>query len=175
MHAGRRDERCTHTHNTHTYIHIHIHINIHIHTYTYTYTYRYTDTLDEYDRFVTLHPLVRFSSFIDDTCIDVSCADMHIAAGIAVEAGRDFFGVATALGASINDKFAIISSSSELGREVAQRLQRDSSSVKRVVPYLGVDFAAGAKRKARGTRVKQCSRLKTHRLRMQSSSSFIRH
>eukprot|EP00959_Pyramimonas_sp_CCMP1952_P433503 9077877-Pyramimonas_sp.AAC.1 len=69
-----------------------------------------------YDLYVTLHPLVRFSSYIDDASLGLNSATNEGLLEQAVQAGQDFFSAARRSGARLNEKLAVVASSEDIDK-----------------------------------------------------------
>ena len=130
--------------------------------------------VEEYDRYVTLFPLVRFSSYIDDTSLGLESGSKKMVIEMAVAAAEGFQLTAQRLGAKLNDKFAIIGSSQDITNEIVHRLGVDGKAGTRSTPYLGTDFAGGRSRGAPRTRGKYKQRLNRHSRRLKKLQKFRR-
>ncbi|CAK0879619.1 unnamed protein product, partial [Prorocentrum cordatum] len=90
----------------------------------------------------------------------------------AVHATKGFFKVARALGASINEKLAIISSTKAISDEVSRRLQLDMKISLRSTAYLGTDVSGGRARNTKGARDKFRARQKVYGGRLKKLRKF---
>ncbi|CAK0855038.1 unnamed protein product [Prorocentrum cordatum] len=88
-------------------------------------------------------PEVDFASYIDDSSMGVESADRSSVVSLAVEAGKGFLETAAALGATINEKFAVLANTRELAEEVAIKLGFSADKAVTSTTYLGTDQAAG--------------------------------
>ncbi|CAK0846240.1 unnamed protein product [Prorocentrum cordatum] len=75
--------------------------------------------LEQYDLYVTLHPLVRFSSHIDDTSPGLNSAAKEGVIEQAVQAGQGFLSTARHIGARLNEELAVVASSADIARPAA--------------------------------------------------------
>jgi len=110
--------------------------------------------MELYDQYVDLHPLVRFSSYIDDTAIGVNGHTHDSVITQAVKAGKDFFVTAADLGAQLNDKLVVVASSTSISKAIVQQLGLAKTTNQRRATYLGVDYSSGRRRLALRTRNK---------------------
>eukprot|EP00959_Pyramimonas_sp_CCMP1952_P434918 9106794-Pyramimonas_sp.AAC.1 len=90
----------------------------------------------------------------------------------AVHATKGFFQAARALGASINEKLAIISSAKAISDEVSRRLHLDMKISLKSTAYLGTDVSGGRARNANGTRGKFRARQKVYGGRLRKLRKF---
>ncbi|CAK0849203.1 unnamed protein product [Prorocentrum cordatum] len=128
--------------------------------------------IEQYDVYVTLHPLVRFASYIDDTSLGTNGATKENVILQAVEAGNAFFKVAKKLGARINDKLAVVASSDDIGKEVVRQLKLPTDMNRSRATYLGTDFAGARRRRGKLLRAKQQARHKIYKQRLRKLGSF---
>ena len=123
--------------------------------------------VESFDWFVARQPpLVTFTSYIDDSGIQISSSDREQAVQLAITAGRVFYAASKSMHASVNDKVAVVASDIELARATVRGLGLEPTVAKQYVTYLGADDSAGAKRSAARARVKQRSRLWGMKLRL---------
>ncbi|CAK0888616.1 unnamed protein product, partial [Prorocentrum cordatum] len=123
--------------------------------------------VEQYDYYVALHPLVDFASYIDDSSMGVERADRSSVISLAVEAGKGFLETAAALGATINEKFAVLANARELAEEVATKLGFSADKAVTTATYLGIRLQAE-------TRAKMFKRKAKHRQRLRKLRRYKR-
>ncbi|CAK0826069.1 unnamed protein product [Prorocentrum cordatum] len=128
--------------------------------------------IEQYDIYVTLHPLVRFASYIYDTSLGINGATKESVILQAVAAGNAFFNVAKKLGARINDKLAVVASSNDIGKEVVRQLKLPTDMNRTRATYLGTDFAGARRRRGKLLRARQQARHKIYKQRLRKLGRF---